>query len=260
MTWIGRCGVKLSIIVPAYNALEDTMRCVASIRRTTDPRYTDVLIQDDASPDVVMPELIGPACQRNPQNLGFPGNCNAGAARATGDLLMFINQDVTVAQPGWDTRLREWFVSTPEMGIAGPTLLFPDGRVQSVGGAFDCFCQPYHEALGMLNPYWEAIHTPRPVGWITGAALAIRAELWHQLGGFDTVYGRGYFEDVDLCVRAQVAGYEVWHLPGIIMTHRVGSTGGNPQMLENARLFKERWVDTGIVGPDTHHRKVSFWA
>jgi GT2 family glycosyltransferase len=252
--------MRLSVIIPAYNQLDTVMRCIASVMRTTDQRYTEALVQDDASPDINLPSLIGPACQRNTKNLGFPGNCNAGAARATGDILLFLNQDVTITQPGWDTRLREWFAILPKMAIAGPTLLFPNGRVQSVGGAFDSKGQPYHVALGAQNPDWEPINTPRRVGWVTGAALAIRIEVWQALQGFDTVYGRGYFEDVDLCVRAQVSGFDVWHLPGIRMWHQVGSTGGNSQIMANAQVFKTRWVDTGVIEPDTHFVKERFWA
>lgn len=248
----------LSIIIPAYNDLPGVMSLIAAIRNTA-TLHAEVIVQDDCSPNVDFAALMPNLAQRNAQNLGFPGNCNAGATRAHGDVLLFLNQDVYMRQLGWDVRLLDWFRTTPQLGIAGPTLLFPDGRVQSVGGEFDAKSQPYHVALGARNADWSEIATPRRVGWVTGAALAIRRDLWQQLGGFDTVYGRGYFEDVDLCLRAQQLGAEAWHLPAVRLYHRVGSTGGNPQFRQNAQTFKARWVDTNIIEPSGHYVRERFW-
>jgi GT2 family glycosyltransferase len=252
--------MKLSVIIPAYNDLEAVMRCVQSVRDTTNPHRTEVLVQDDCSPNVNMPPLLGPMCKRNAENLGFPGNCNAGAARARGDVILLLNHDIWIAQRGWDVRLLDFFELTPRAGIAGPTLLFPDGSVQSVGGGFDGACHPYHIALGAANPDWEPIATPREVAWITGAAFAVRASIWHDLGGFDTGYIGGYFEDVDFCLRARQAGHTVWHRPNIRMFHGVGSTGGNPHFMHNAMRFKARWVDTKIVKPEIGSLKEGWWA
>lgn len=250
--------MKLSVIIPAYNHLADVLKCRMAVLDTTSRMQTEVLVQDDASTEYSGPELLGPTCQRNAENLGFAGNCNAGAARARGDVLMFINQDVWPIAYGWDTRLLSFFERTPKAGVAGPTLLFPDGRVQSVGGKFDVAGQPFHEALGFANPDWAPIATPREVPWITGAAFAVRRATWQQLGGFDTAFVRGYFEDVDFCMRAREAGWQVWHRPNIRMYHAVGSTGGNPHFMQNAMTFKQRWVDSGKVTPDVPYRVLGW--
>lgn len=252
-------SVIIPAYIPAYHALDDVLRSVQSVRATTDSTQVEIIVQDDASPTLDLVPLLGPVCRRNPGNLGFPANCQAGAARASADLLLFLNQDCWITQRDWVERLLDFFTDV-EAGIAGPTLLFPDGRVQSVGGGFDGARQPYHVALGARNPGWEPISTPRSMAWITGAAFAIRAALWHDLGGFDPAYGRGYFEDVDLCLRAQQAGAQVWHCPGVQVWHGVGSTGGSPALIHNARLFKARWVDSGVIEPDTPAIKERFWA
>lgn len=254
---------RLSVIIPAFDHLDQVAACLRTVRETTDPALTEVLIQDDASPTYNGPLVFGSICERNSPNLGFAGNCNAGAKRAAGDVLLFLNQDIVIPadQAGWDAVLLALFDNEPRAGIVGPTLLFPNGAVQSVGGSFDAACQPYHIALGYANPDWEPINRPRVVGWVTGAALAIRRGLWNTLGGFDRIYGRGYFEDVDLCVMAQYhAGVQVWHEPRIRFTHHVGSTGGNPAFIKNALEFKRRWVDTRVITPDVQSIKVRFWA
>ena len=251
--------MKLSVIIPAYNHLGTVLKCRAAVERTVSPLLTEILIQDDASPEYNGAEIL-PNCARNVENLGFPGNCNAGAARASGDVLIFLNQDCFPMAGGWDKRLLDFFELTPSAAIAGPTLLFSNGHVQSVGGEFDSAGHPFHTALGAQNPDYAKINTPRKVSWITGAAMAVRRDVWLQLGGFDTTYTRGYFEDVDLCVRAQLAGFEVWHRPNIRFVHDVGSTGGNQHFMQNALLFKTRYVDTKIVLPDVPFLVERWWA
>jgi GT2 family glycosyltransferase len=250
---------RLSVIIPAYNHLDKVLRCLNAARDTTDPILTEVLVQDDSSTEYNIPLSLGSCCERTHFNLGFAGNCNQAARRAQGEVLFFLNQDCYATAPGWDVTLLAFFDEREKAGIVGPTLLFPDGKVQSVGGLFDAAGQPFHEALGYANPDWEPIARPRKMSWTTGAALAVRRGLWNMLGGFDTAYGRGYFEDVDLCVRAQLEGYEVWHLPAIRFIHEVASTGGSPSFAMNARLFKSRWVDTKVVQPDVPAVKVRFW-
>lgn len=252
--------MRLSVIIPAYNCLPQVVRCWRTIRQTMDPALTEVLIQDDASGEYHGPALFGEACVRNPANLGFAGNCNAAARRARGEVLLFLNQDCYADQPGWDAALLALFDHQSRCGIAGPTLLFPDGKIQSVGGRFDAACQPYHEALGFADPDWEPVNAARRVSWITGAALAIRREVWDQLGGFDAAYGRGYWEDVDLCVRARQAGWDIWHEPRARLFHEVGSTGGSPTFRRNMLLFKRRYVETGIVQPECVFIKTHCWA
>ena len=251
--------MKLSVIIPAYNHLAEVMKCRTAVLHTTSRALTEVLVQDDASTEYIGPELIGPSCARNAENVGFGENCNAGAARARGDVIMFMNQDVWPVHYGWDARLLTFFANNPQAGVAGPTLLFPDGRVQSVGGLFDAAGQPFHEALGFSNPDWEPINTPREVPWITAAVFAVRRECWQQLGGFDSAYVRGYFEDVDFCMRAREAGWQVWHRPNIRMYHAVGSTGGSPHFMQNALTFKQRWVDSGKFEPDVPYRVLGWW-
>ncbi len=217
-----------------------------------------ILVQDDCSPDFNPLELIGPPAlvERNAVNIGFAGNCNAGAARALGDILFFLNQD-TVAQPDWFDWLLVNFANE-KIGIVGPKLVFPPGTdptrpentIQSCGGLFDGGRGPYHRYLGYAADDWRVNQRER-VSWTTGAALAIRRELFFRVGGFDVAYQRGYFEDVDLCMKAVAAGYEIGYEPQSCFTHHVGSSGGiSPEVFKaNSMLFHRRW-DNQIV-PDT---------
>lgn len=255
--------MNLSVILPFYEQLIPALTCLNSLMAMS-TQASEYLVQDDCSPSANAPMLISPLVarvERNERNLGFAGNCNAGAARAHGDVLFFVNQDV-LAMPqisaAWDRFLVNVF-EDPAVGIVGPKLLFPDGSIQSAGGMFDGHCQPFHRCLGYRDAMYQEVNTPMQVGWVTGAALAIRRSLFEKLGGFDTAYGRGYFEDVDLCCKAQVAGFKVWYEPRCTLFHSVGSSGGNPDFMRNAQLFKSRWVDTGHIEPDTSAVKERWW-
>lgn len=258
--------MKISVIIPAYNALPGVLTAINSLRAlATDNSQIEYLVQDDCSPDVAYMALVPheiATVQRNEQNVGFAQNCNNGAARARGDVLFFVNQDVYgVPQfsQGWDVALKAAF-DDPRVGIVGARLLFPDGRVQSAGGRFDAALQPYHPCLGWSQINHPDVITTRDMPWVTGAALAVRRWVWDTLGGFDTVYERGYFEDVDLCCRAWESGVTVRYEPEITLIHSVGSTGGNPMFMKNAETFKRRWVDTRKVTADVPVVYERWWA
>lgn len=263
--------MRISVVIPAYDDLNGVMMCLNSLQamQTTDVQY---IVSDDASPHVMFPAVISPRvarCERNTDNLGFAGNCNAGAAHAEGDIILFCNQDVYGVygwsggwvggmMDGWDRQLIAAF-ERPQVGIVGARLLFPDGKLQSAGGLFDGAGQPFHRCLGYSNVHVPEIARSQRVSWTTGAAMAVRRDVWEQLGGFDTKY-KMYFEDVDLCIRAAKAGYETWYEPRVTLIHRVGSTGGSPHFLESARMFREEWVDTGLIEPDIDAIREHFWA
>lgn len=238
----------LSVVIPSYNNLPALMRCVRSVLETGwdygKQGRLEVLVQDDGTPDWDIAEVIGAPVMtaRNERNLGFAGNCNAGAARARGDVLLFLNQD-TRAHPGWFEPLLAMFADS-RVGIVGPKLLFgrnphgnPDDSVQSCGGWYDGGRGPFHRYLGFAVDDWR-VNVRERVSWTTGAALAIRRDLFVKVGGFDTGYERGYFEDVDLCEKAKQAGYEVWYCPDSVFEHAVGSTGGIPGHIFRANSLR----------------------
>lgn len=255
----------LTVIIPAYNDLAGVLAALNSLRAfASTPDNIEWIVQDDCSPAVDMTRTI-PACvasvQRNPDNLGFAGNCNAGARRAHGDILFFVNQDVyAVAEwsKGWNDALLAAFADE-RVGLVGARLLFPNGALQNAGGLFDARCQPFHRCLGYSNPCADETNVGQPVQWTTGAALAIRHSVFDRLSGFDPVYLRGYFEDVDLCVRVALQGLTLWYEPRCTLIHQVGTTGGSPYFQHNAQVFKQRWVDTGVITPDVQTVNVRYW-
>jgi len=255
--------MALSVIIPAYRDLKAVLRALNSVQATATGAH-EYIVQDDCPEDTLLPYI--PPCvasvEVNKSNLGFGGNCNAGAQRAGGDILLFLNQDAYAVyglSEAWDEAILRAF-DNPKVGVVGVRLLFPDGRIQHAGVHFDGNCQPTHRFLGYADKDYRRAIVPEQVPAVTGAALAIRAPLFHKLGGFDAEsYPGGYFEDVDLCARVVREGACIWYEPRCTFIHEVGTSGGNPLFAQNARTFKERWVDTGHIEPDTTAVRERFW-
>lgn len=253
----------ISVIIPAYEKTNEVLTCINSLRAYADNPY-ETIVQDDSSPSVNLCAVIPPevaSTERNETNQGFAGNCNRGATRAHLPILLFLNQDVFAVEQfsrGWDTAIIRAF-DNPQVGAVGARLLFPDGAVQSAGGHVDGACQPVHRCLGWRNLNHPDIAEPRDVTWATGAALAVRKDVFERLGGFDTRYERGYWEDCDLCWRIREAGYTIRYEPRATFVHVVGTTGGSPFFVQNARRFKAQWVDTGKVQPEVWGVSARYW-
>lgn len=214
----------------------------------------EILVQDDASPDYDLTEIVGAPAKvaRNPANLGFPGNCNAGALRAQGQVLLFLNQD-TLARPGWYAPLMRAF-DDPRVGIVGPKLVIteldkPD-TIQSCGGLYGANKGPFHRYLGYQADWWAANQRQR-VSWTTGAALAIRREVFAACGGFDVGFRRGYFEDCALCESAKARGFDILYEPESVFVHNPGSTGGVPPEVFRANSIRFHRLWDKYITPDT---------
>jgi hypothetical protein len=128
--------VDVSIVIPVYNHLRDTLACLESIKGSMPGPTYEVIVVDDGSTDGTqrtLSRIEGLVTIRNPQNEGFIGSCNRGAAVARGEHLVFLNND-TVVTNGWLDALVATFRNVPDTGLAGAKLIYPDGRLQEAGG------------------------------------------------------------------------------------------------------------------------------
>ncbi len=157
-------------------------------------------------------------------NRGFAGACNLGATESDCDTLIFFNSDLFPLHGGWLSRFVEALEQNPDYGALGAALYFADGGIQHIGMQFE-----YSEELGV----WLNIHPckgiapedyaqqsgiiPRPA--VTGACLAIRRKDFDAVGGFDTGYLIGDFEDSDLCMKIREQKLNIGYLPELKMTH-----------------------------------------
>ena len=185
------------------------------------------------------------------QGFNFAEAINLGRTAATGDYLLLLNDDTTVAEPDPVTRMLE-IGQIPEVGITGCLLTYPDGKLQHVGIVM-LPSGPTHAWIGKPGKdygYFGSILTPRNYSAVTAAAMLVRTSVFDELGGFDTAFARD-FNDIDFCLRAQAAGSRVAWTPYAHLTHHEGASivRKRADAAEQA-LFEERWA--GAV-PDRYY-------
>jgi GT2 family glycosyltransferase len=221
---------RVSIVIPVYGKVEYTLACLRSLVANPPTDAFEVIVVDDASPDDsagILARVQGIRLVRNANNLGFVGSCNAGAATAAGEFLIFLNNDTQVLA-GWSEELLRCFELRPDCGIAGSQLVYPDGRLQEAGAWVFADASAWN--IGRFEPRNDpAVRFARKVDYVSGASLAIRRQVFAQLGGFDQRFAPGYYEDTDLAFAARHAGYSVWYVPTSVVIHAEGiSSAGSP--------------------------------
>ena len=244
--------VDVSIIVPAYNNVAYTLTCLLSVLRQKTRYSFEVIVGDDASSDAtqaLIASLAAPVVHvRHPDNLGFLRNCNACAEHAQGRYLVLLNND-TIVLPGWLDELVDLLEADPKIGLVGSKLLFPSGRLQEAGGIVwnDASSSNYGRDSDPQLPMFNYV---KDVDFCTGASIAVRTDLWRELGGFDERYAPAYYEDTDLAFRIREAGFRTVYQPRSVAIHYEAVTHGKDEtrgirryLVENRKKFFERWRD-----------------
>lgn len=222
----------VSVIVPTRDRADLLRACADGVLNGTGYPHLELLIVDNGTeePDALalLDTLAADArvhVLRQPGPFNWSALNNAGAARAAGDVLVLLNNDIAVLQPDWLTVLVSHAVQ-PGVGAVGAKLLYPDGRVQHAGLTTDGTGVPRHlfryedgEAQGAFG----LLAVAREVWGVTGACLAIRRAVFTAVGGLNEAFPVAY-NDVDLCLRLTAQGYRIVWTPWSRVEHREMAT------------------------------------
>ena len=180
----------------------------------------------------------------------FSEAINFGRREATGEYLLLLNDDTTVAEPNPVTRMLE-IGQIDGVAIVGCKLTYPDGRFQHAGlvllpsGPTHCWIARPAKDPG----YFGSTLTPRNYLAVTAAAMLVRARVFDELDGFDAAFARD-FNDVDFCLRAHRAGHRVAWTPYAHFTHYEGATMARKKSdPAEQQLFRDRWSSAYPVDP-----------
>ena len=241
--------MKTAVVVLNWNTKDYLRAFIPGLLHSCQQAGADLIVADSGSTDGSR-ELLE---QDFPEvqtilldgNYGFTGGYNKAFEALESqnyDYFVLINSDIEV-DDGWLEPLLQWMESHPECGICGPKLHgllqnpYPDPDkpyirstrfeyAGAAGGMLDAFGFPY--CRGRVHHRVEEDHgqydnADPDVLWVTGACLLIRTSLWKQLGGLDDRYF-AHMEEIDLCWRAQLAGWKVNVVPQSTVWHLGGGT------------------------------------
>ncbi|MGQ9840674.1 MAG: glycosyltransferase family 2 protein [Anaerolineae bacterium] len=195
------------------------------------PPTTEIIVVDNASTDgsaeMVAAEFPAVRLIRNATNVGYARGNNIGIAASTGRYVLLLNSD-TVVPPGALEALVAFMDAHPQAAACSPRLLQPNGTPQPY--AFGCDPTPgYLLRRGLARALFRrplhnwAVAEPIRADWVSGACLLVRRAAIEQVGGLDEAMFM-YFEDNDWCRRMRLAGWQVWYVPTVAITH-IGGAG-----------------------------------
>jgi N-acetylglucosaminyl-diphospho-decaprenol L-rhamnosyltransferase len=212
--------VKVSAVVVSHGHAAELERSLPALLPQVDEAVVVANVPGSARD---LPD--GVRILENPRPLPLAANLNLGIAATTGDYVLAANPD-TLVEPESIAQLTAFADAHPRAGIVGPQLRWPDGTWQPSRRRFPTVrgtisrrvlrrpyeSQPDHYLLG------ERPTEPVEADWMLLAFLLLRRTMLDELDGLDAGF-RHYCEDIDLCYRAKLAGWERWYVPAAVVTH-----------------------------------------
>jgi GT2 family glycosyltransferase len=211
----------ISVIIVNYNAGALLAECVSAVLASTVP--VEVLISDNGSVDDSLDKIstdVRVYITKNNANLGFSRGNNRVLSQAQGEFVLFLNPDCII-QPDTLENLLKVLESSPDIGIVGPVIRNQDGTEQR--GCRRKIPTPFTAVTKNFNMNMEPLPDhPINVEAISGAFMLVKRSVLDKVGSWD----EGYFlhcEDLDLCMRLQLAGFKIIFVPSLSVKHVKGA-------------------------------------
>lgn len=217
----------LSIVIPTYNTAEMTLACCRTVLVAM-PAGCEVIVVDDASSDGTSELLRGAVPEvsvvRLETNRRYSGAVNAGVAASRGELVLLLNSD-TLVDAGALTAMIDSFSREERLGVAGARLLNTDGTPQWSGGSKPTllWLAVMVSGAARIVPRRGTPGGSASVDWVSGTAMMFRRELWSVAGPMNETY-RFYAQDLEFCMRARDAGWQIRIVEDARVIHQGGGT------------------------------------
>lgn len=223
---------RFSIIIVSWNALDLLKTFLPGVAETAYDDF-EIILADNASEDGsaewVKQEFAEVKIATFDQNYGYCGGNNRAVPHADGDILVFLNNDVKV-EPDWLTHLDKYFRQNPELAAAQPKMRSykePDyfEYAGAAGGFIDKYGYPFCRGriFDTLEKDNGQYNEPTYIFWASGAALAIKKDVFNRAGGFDEDF-EFHMEEIDLCWRLWNQGHKVGYCPNSVVYHLGGGS------------------------------------
>lgn len=251
----------VSVIVPTRDRAELVAQCAEGVLAKTAYAPLELLIVDNGSIEpathALFERLKGDRRVRVLDAAGpfnFSALNNLAAAQAKGEVLVLLNNDISMIGPDW---LDEMVVQAvrPNVGAVGAKLYYPDGTLQHAGVVLGVGDVPQRVAghlyagAGANHPGYQGhLALARNVSAVTAACLTIRKCVYDEVGGMDAEALAVAFNDVDLCLKVRGAGYDIVWTPHAELFHHESASRGSDLAPETAARFqrevqamRDRW-------------------
>jgi len=280
-----RGKADVSVIIPLYKSQEVVIDLINSWDLVNDGLLIEIIFVDDNCPNNSKDAVIRAWEARrsslsngigkiifNTENKGYGGACNTGGEYATGEYLIHLNADTRVTK-GWVKPIVDLFKSDANIGIIGNLQLKDGGAwhgtIDSAGSEWTWQSNSFlhigrhsYKQTNLVRP-WEPEVAPKDVmkvaerEMVTGCCLAIPAKLNKFLGGYNTNYRIGYWEDSDICLTVREKGYKVMFQPNSVIWHKLSHSGSGGHKFQsfNQIFFENKWVNSGRIHPLVEDRR-----
>lgn len=279
VTWPLPADLPLvSIIIPTRDKVDLLRACVDSILAKTEYRRFEILIVDNSSvEDRTLAYLENLNAHSSIRLIRYPGPYNysainnRAAREAKGSFLCLLNNDTEVVEEQWLTELMRYAVRL-DIGAVGAKLLYADGTIQHAGvvvGIGEAAGHAHRRLPSDEQGYFAHPHLPQYVSAVTGACLVVDKRKFLTVGGLDEIALPIAYNDVDLCLKLERAGWRNVYVPHAVLIHHESksrakdhSRGRVERYRRELEVFQERWgaksYDDPLLNPNLDRSSETF--
>lgn len=263
----------VSVLIPNKDQKESLKKCLDSVfEKTTYSNYEIIIIENNSIESETF-EYYRELQKRSnvkvitwKEGFNYSAINNFGEKEASGDYLLFLNNDVEVINPRW---MEEMLgnCQRPEVGITGAKLYYPDDTIQHAGTIIGIGGIAGHAFLNMPRSRTGYLHKASiqmDLSAVTAACMMMKRSVFEQLGGFEEKLTVA-FNDVDLCLRTVQAGYLVVYNPKVELYHYESKSRGSEDNEEKVRRFQSeiefmrtRWITILKEGDPNYNKNLTL--
>lgn len=248
----------IGIIIPTKDAPELIGRCLESLYRvTTYPGY-DVVVMDNGTTDPAALEAMSRYPIKRIESDGefnFSRANNIGSEHTSAPYLVFLNNDTEIVTPDWLQHLL-YHAEQPDVGAAGPLLLYPNRTVQHAGVALGMRGTADHLMRGFpaeVDGYAGSLACAREVSAVTAACLMMSRRRFEEIGRFSELFSTLY-QDVDLCLRLRARQLRIVYTPEAVLIHHESASRKSYYDMVDRMFLLDQW-DALIEKGDPYYNR-----
>lgn len=235
----------MSVVIVTLNGARVIGDCLRSLRDCEGPAFEIIVVNNgstDSTAQLVAGEVPEARLINLPENRGFAGGNNEGIRAARGNLILLLNDD-TIVRADLLKEIARPFIDHSDIGIVGCKILYPDGETLQHAGA-EILPNGMTRHFGYEEEDRGQHDEARDVDYVSGCAMAVRREVFEQVGLLDDRYFPIYYEETEFCVRARSAGWRVVYEPRAVLTHLESQTQErfSPRFIERMTKNRVRFV------------------